>query len=282
MPIEFYQDGDEIRIRQSFISPTVYLDHWAIRMFSDDLVLQNRFVNIIKKKGGTLLLSNFSCSEFAVASDARHALDAEIFINRLLPNVFLTDFALDKVLQQEIAEPDNLKRFWPSADLPQLKFFAERAYKGSKEFTTLQGFFSLAHLHDTEINSAKSDYVAMIKKNILELKLNQSYIAKARSTQPNNKRPRTLIIMGELMRGFILDNAAPILENDIIDMTHAIMSVNCCDYVLLDGAWLSRIENMRHRISKTGSNMSIAKCFSRKKNGIESFLRDLEEFSHLN
>ncbi len=64
---------------------------------------------------------------FAAPSDPRHANDAESFIERLLPNLYLINFALDKVLEREQSEPNNLKRFCPPADLPQLKLFAERA-----------------------------------------------------------------------------------------------------------------------------------------------------------
>jgi hypothetical protein len=60
MPIEFFPTSSEVRVWQSFISPTVYLDHWAIRLFSDNLALQDRLVNALRSKGGTLLLSNIS------------------------------------------------------------------------------------------------------------------------------------------------------------------------------------------------------------------------------
>lgn len=65
------------------------------------------------------------------------------------------------------------------------------------------------------------------------------YVAKARRIYPSDKRPRTLLILGELMRSFNLDINAPITENDVIDLLHAAMPVNCCDFVLLDGPWLS-------------------------------------------
>ena len=154
MPIEFFDATSETRVRQSFVSPTVYLDHWAIRMFSDDLALQDRLVKALRSKGGTLLLSNISFSEFAVPSDARHAADAEDFIERLLPNIYLTDFALDKVLEQERSEPNNAKRFWPSADLPQLELFAER--QDAPLGFTMRGFITPAH-----VNRARSPFGAI-------------------------------------------------------------------------------------------------------------------------
>lgn len=278
MPIEFFDASSEVRVRQSFVSPTVYLDHWAIRMFSDDLALQDRLVKALQSKGGTLLLSNISFSEFAVPSDARNAADAENFIERLLPNIYLTDFALDKVLEQERSEPNNAKRFWPSADLPQLKLFAERAQDAPLGFT-MRGFITLAHVNRAGITEVTTDVVHQVKCRFEAARADPAYVAKARAVQPNDNRPRTLVILGELMRGFHLDPAAPISDNDVVDLLHAAMPINCCDYVLLDGAWAERVEKMKQRIAKTGSTMPLAKCFSSRGQGVQAFLQDLETFA---
>ncbi len=63
-------------------------------------------------------------------------------------------------------------------------------------------------------------------------------------------------------------------------MLHAAMPINCCDYVLLDGAWAERVEKMRRRIAKVGSVMPLAKCFSRRNDGVQAFLGELEAFDH--
>lgn len=279
MPIDFFDASDGVHVRQSFISPTVYLDHWAIRLFSDDADLQDRFVNALRAKGGTLLLSNLSFSEFAAAIDPRHCRDAEAFLERLLPNIFLTDFALDKVLEQERTEPNNVRRFWPSADLPQLKLFAERA-QDSPLGITMHGFITLAHVNRAELSEATDSLTSMIKNGLEGSRSDPAYVAKVRNVSPSDSRPRTLVILGELMRGFHLDRAAPISENDVIDLLHAVMPVNCCDYVLLDGPWAERVEKMRQRIVKAETNMPIAKCFSSRGNGVVAFLADLEAFAN--
>jgi len=248
-------------------APTVYLDHWAIRLFSDNQTFQDRFVNAVMAKRGTLLLSTFSFSEFTKASDPHHCLVAERFIERLLPNIFLTDFGLDKVNEQELKEPDNSRRFWPTADLPQLKLFAEINQSSPLGFS-MQGFITLAHTHRGYLSEVAGSTAPFIKK--------------ARTTLPSNNRTRTMIIMSELMRGFYLDPNASIQENDIFDMIHAAMPLNCCDYVLLDGPWMERVEKMRLRIAKAQIDMPIAKCFSQRNNGVTRFLEDLESFDRSN
>ena len=271
MPIDFFQAPDGVHVRQSFDSPTVYLDHWAIRMFSDDLEIQDRFVNALMSKGGTLLLSNFSFEEFGRATDPRHCRDAEAFLERLLPNIFLTDFALDKVFAQELTEPNNQKRFWPSADLPQLKLFAELG-------CTMHGFITLAYRNRVELCKLSNDLSQITLGALESARSDPAYVVKARNTRPSDARPRTWVILGELMRGFNLDRTARMSMNDTIDLMHAAMPVNCCDYVLLDGPWVERVEKMGQRIVKAAMNMPIAKCFSKRGNGVAAFLADLEAF----
>ncbi len=277
MPIDFFQAPDGVHVRQSFDSPTVYLDHWAIRMFSDDLELQDRFVNALMSKCGTLLLSHLSLGEFARATDPRHCRDAEAFLERLLPNIFFTNLALDEVLKQELTEPNNQKRFWPSEDLPQLKLFAERAQSTQLGFT-MDGFITLAHSNRVELSELTNNSIRMILDALENARSDPSYVVKARNTLPSDARPRTLIILGELMRGFNLDHTAPISENDAIDLLHAAMPVNCCDYVLLDSPWAERVEKMRQRIVKATTDMPITRCFSKRGNGIAAFLTDIEAF----
>lgn len=278
MPINFFMASDGVHVSQSFDSPTVYMDHWAIRMFSDNQEIQDRFVNALMLKGGTILISNVSFGEFAKATDFRHCQDAEAFLERLLPNIFITDFALDKVLVQEQAEPNNQRRFWPSADLSQLKLFAERAPHTPHCFT-MKGFISQAYIHRARLSMLSENVARSIVVAVENSRKDPVYIRKAKNTDPSEKRTRTMIILGELLRGYNLDPNSKMSENDAIDLIHAAMSINCCDFVLLDGPWTERVEKMRNRIAKSGMDMPIAKCFSNRGNGLESFLAELEAFS---
>jgi len=82
MPIEFFDSAEGRKVGQTFDSPTVYLDHWAMRLFSDDLHLQHRFVKALLTKRGTLLVSHISMAELGGASDPQHVIDAEKFLER--------------------------------------------------------------------------------------------------------------------------------------------------------------------------------------------------------
>jgi hypothetical protein len=279
MPIELYDAPDGVHARQSFDSPSVYLDHWAIRLFSDDLSLQDRFVGTLLAKKGTLLLSNISLAEFSDLSDPRHCYQTEKFFERLLPNIYFTDLAFDKILWSEEREPDNVKRFWPPADLTQLKIFVEHASRQAP-YLTMKGFVALAHLHRDEISESTRSLKKLLVGGLSASRRDPKYVASARNIAPSNKRPRTLLIFGELMRTFTLDDNAKMSENDSIDLLHAAMPVNCCDYVLLDSAWAERVQKMKLRISKTSLNMPIAACFSRRNDGVEQFLTALSNHAN--
>ena len=261
-------------MRQAFISPTVYLDHWAIRLFSDDIILQDRLVTTLLARGGTLLLSNFSFVEFARDDDRRHSVAAEEFVERLLPNIYFTDFAFDKLHEQERREPDNRQRFWPSADLPQLKLFAERVREAPLGFT-MQGFITMARDNFAALQATTKETVQVIRSGLETQRADPEYVSKARNVLPTAERTRTFVIMAELMREFILDPGLSISDNDVMDLLHAAMPVNCCDFVLLDGAWADRVSKMKQRLQRAQSIMPVAKCYSRRNNGVASFLDDL-------
>jgi hypothetical protein len=277
MPIEFFDSPEGLKVGQSFDSPTIYLDHWAIRLFSDDRTLQDRLVTALLQKRGTLLVSHFSMAELGAAADPRHVIDAEQFLERCIPQLFLTDFRLDEVLARERNESINATRFWPTADLPQLKLFGERSRAAGRSFT-MAGFANVAYGHRTAIGRLMNDMACKMKGAVEKARTDPDYVRKARDAPLNDRRPRTLLIIGELLRGFILDSNAPISENDAVDLIHAAMPLNCCDYVLLDGSWAERVVKMKLRLAKSPMVMPLAKCFSRRNDGINTFLTEFENF----
>lgn len=278
MPIEFIATADGEYVQQGFLSPTVYMDHWAIRLLSDDRTLQDRFVKALQAKRGTLLLSNISLSEFSAASDAHHCRDAEILFSRVMPNIYFTDFALlDKLLAREEAQPDSEMRQIPPPDLWMLKFCAENARDTSGKLT-MNGIVTLSHTHRDQLIAATDSMVQMVRHGIERTRNDPFYMAKFRKLMPDGARPRTEIILGELLRDFKLGQTKPISDNDVLDLLHAVMPINCCDFVLLDGPWTERIEKMRRRIQKANLVMPIAQCFSKRNEGVFDFLKGLEGF----
>ena len=164
MPIRLIPQDGEVYVEQTFESPTVYLDHWAIRKFTDDVKLQDRFVDALMSRGGTLLLSTISFAEFASAYDSRHAFDAEGFLDRLLPNIFLTNFNIAALLEREEREPNNQQRFWPPADLTQLKALAQYAAEGPPYRLTMRGFIGPVRQHRSVMCEALQNLTSSLRE----------------------------------------------------------------------------------------------------------------------
>jgi hypothetical protein len=86
MPLEFFVKDGETHAKQSFDALTVYFDYWAICDFSDDLMLQDRFVKTMQAKRGTFVLSHTNLAGFTNGSDPRYADAAERFLDRCRRN----------------------------------------------------------------------------------------------------------------------------------------------------------------------------------------------------
>lgn len=277
MPMEFFVKDGETRARQSFDSPTVYFDHWAICEFSDDLTLQDRFVKAMQAKHGTFVLSHTNLAEFTNMSDPRHAEAAENFLERLMPNVYLTDFKLDEAEAFENQPGYAGQRMWPSSDLPMLKFIAERSVDAGGRFT-LAGFISLSYLYRDQLSKTFNEVNQTLLDAINQVRADPVYVKKARQSVPDNNRTKTRVVMSELIRELTIDPKVTITVNDVVDFKHAILAISCCDYVLLDGKWEQRVRTMTKRTTQQGLHMSFAKCFSKRGNGVNDFLSHLEVF----
>jgi hypothetical protein len=118
----------------------------------------------------------------------------------------------------------------------------------------------------------------MIRVGIEAQRADPAYVRAARNIRPTAKRVRMIVIMSELMREFILDPRLTLSDNDLMDMIHAAMPVNCCDFVLLDGAWADRVAKMKQRIQKAGAVMPVADCYSRRDDGVARFLDALSHY----
>ncbi len=277
MPMKFILKNNEICVQQSFDSPTVYFDHWAICDFSEDLNLQNKFIETMREKKGTLILSHTNLIEFSKASDPKHAKAAENFIEQLMPNVYMTDFDLEKAIEFEKQPKYKDQKMWPSADLPMLKLLAERSIIAGTSLS-FAGFIKLSHINSDSIAKTFQASNESILTALIKQRNNPIYVEKARRSVPDKIRPKTWVIMGELMRELTIDTKSTITINDIADWQHAILSVSCCDYVLLDRKWEQRVQAMTDRAKKQKLDFKFAKCFSKRNDGLNRFLNELKAY----
>ena len=78
-------------IRHELIRPAVYLDHWALMLFSENDALRQRFIHTLRQAGGTLCLSLLNCVELCRPCDPRHAEAVDRLIDDLSPQLFFID-----------------------------------------------------------------------------------------------------------------------------------------------------------------------------------------------
>ena len=93
--------------------------------------------------------------------------------------------------------------------------------------------------------------------------------------------------LGALRGGFVVVGNVPTTDGTIATIGAGALQVinrhgkvvqTWTDPVLLDGPWAERVVKMKLRLGKSPMVMPIAKCFSRRNNGISAFLADLESF----
>jgi len=114
-------------VTQTLTEPSVFLDTWAIRRFSEDAALGARFRVALVARPGTLVLSALSLTDFVGLSDCRHTEAAGEFVDSLCPRIFFIDFDPFKVRQREYDVIAGLTRECPAGDYGFLLHFAEPA-----------------------------------------------------------------------------------------------------------------------------------------------------------
>jgi hypothetical protein len=66
-----------------------------VRLFSDQLSLQDRLINGLKAAQGTLLFSSQNLAEFCALNDQACAERCEALLSRVLSNLYIADFSAD-------------------------------------------------------------------------------------------------------------------------------------------------------------------------------------------
>jgi len=264
-------------VTMTFGPPAVYFDHWAIRLFSQAGELQDRFVETLHRRAATFVLSTWNMAEFSGHTDVQNALDAERLLDRLMPRVYVTDFDFERAMNMDMeALEKNLRVFMPPSRWV-LKGMAQRA-QANDEPLSLRGLLAEATLQRDRLGPVFDTLARDVREKILEMRESPAYVKAARDGRLGKDRPRLFAVLGELQREFIIDPSSVVTTNDVTDMLHAALPAMGCDFVLLDAAWVSRVEKLGRRATEHGFGLPLARCFSRRDDGIERFLAALERF----
>lgn len=265
--------------RQTLVSPSVYLDHWAVRKLSEDIELCSRFVNAIKNRNGTLALSWLNLVEFSRVFDTSHANAAGKMVQDLYPNLFLIQIDPFIVIEQEDILVNQTGIDPPHADNNLLKgvlllkpeklglFDAIQLFQAGQESDLSRSYDSLV---ETTLRKTKELNERISDERDPEVNLHKTKTSKAYSVG-------TRFILREIMRQLFLDRRTSLNENDAIDLVHTVVPTSYCDFILLDGRWRNLVERTRESFGKDNVGFTIAKPYSEKNNGLGKFINDLQD-----
>ena len=267
-----------LRIKQVESTPTVYLDHWALRHISTTDELCNRFAQSLLSSNGTLMLSWLNLVEFAKVTD-RHQTDAaERLIEAVLPNVFFMEINPFTVIEREDRLLAGGTPIPPHADTGFLKAFAALKPSSLKPFTAHE---LLSTPGEADMSSLLDSLADTIAKQTAALRTEVDSDENFRSAirrLPSGPilQQGTRYVLRELARTFFIDRSLKVSRNHAIDLLHSVVPVAYCDLVLLDKHWEEQIERMRTRFADAKLSVPVARAFSRRKNGLDRFLLALK------
>jgi hypothetical protein len=277
--LEMSANGTPIVIQQDS-PPTVYLDHWALRKFSQNPALAQRFTRMLEKRRGTLALSWLNLAEFSKVTDPDQGRMAEEFYAANLPRIFFLDSDPFSVIRREdvILSGGAVAPVAPHADAAFLSTFAHLEPDTFSGFTVRELFRSVQNdqlqLDFNRLADAVAEGIQRLRIEHEQKRDFRSAVARLPSGPAIQRGTR--YILRELARTLLIDRGVKVSRNHAIDFMHAVVPVSYCEFVLLDKHWVKQVELVRSRLNGTHLNPPLARAYSEKSDGIEKFFLDLE------
>lgn len=264
-----------LRVVQSFDFPAVYLDHWAVRLFSSDEALGQRFLRALKGSGGVLVVSHVNLVEVTGPDDTRHAEEVAAFFESVLPNIYFAMFDVQQAIDQEKCPRDTRIRLPAPPDVELLLRVSRERPDDFRPFTIARLIKAVA-AHRDRLGVEWHESNQRLADHINEVRANPTTLEQAVKFTGHPSNVPTLAVLQELLRSLFLDKMLIVGRNDAGDIHHAIISIAYCDYVLLDGKWEALHERMVRRFTELRFPINVAKVFSKRRQGVELFLKELE------
>lgn len=271
-------NGD-LEAGQQDMSPTVYLDHWALRTFSEDEEWANRLTTALRSRQGTLALSWTNLAEFARVTDHRQARLAETLIEANLPHIFLLEVNPFTVIECEDQLLAGGPHIPPHGDQDFLKALVMLKPRAVALFTAHDLFNAMQKQELAQRPNRMADtFVSRLETMRNEMQVDSAFrVALGRQATTAPIQRGTRFILRELVRALILDKGTKITHNYALDFFHAVVPVAYCDFVLLDGYWETQVDRVRSRFQVSDFPVPMATVYSRRRAGLERFIRQLEQ-----
>ena len=283
--IEFsLTDAGNLAIQQQMHSPAVYLDHWAMRRISEDSALETRFVEVLTRKAGTLVISWLNLFEFTKMRDPKTVRAAEKLLEDVIPQLFFIESNPFKVMENEAhLSAGYVGSGAPQADTDLLRGLTFLRPAGLKAFTA-EGLITF--LHEADIGKMIDELSSTVVERIEAMRVEMDSSVSVENLIRHRPQNRTFVngtaqILQELLRRFLYDRRINVTINDGIDLLHTVVPVSYCDFVLLDRHWAKEVNRMRQQFQRDHLKLPLAHVFSEPKDGIGRFLVQLSEYSDI-
>jgi hypothetical protein len=259
MGIEIVRHADgRVLLRQRLVRPVVYLDHWAVRLFSEDLPLQDRFVHALQQSRGTWLFACANLMEFVAMTDLDQAVAAEELLRRAMPSVYVADLYSDPGFALS-------KKAVPSDDPPDehwmLKDLAARAHIAGGTLNTTR-FVQEAVLQRAVLlplfEEFKKQVVNAIRASAADQE-KQRLASKFKSVAAMNVGDA---LLAELLREPHINQSFRIDDHHAMDLVHTVPAATVCDYLLLDRGWTARLNSAADRMQRAGVRGKVGRAFA--------------------
>lgn len=270
-------DAGDLQVTQAMTSPAVYLDHWALRLISEDAGFSAAITGALEVRRGTLALSWGNLAEFLRVTVPDQTDRAEKLVQANLARLFLIEVDPFVVISREDKLLAGAPRRPPHADADLLRLLA-KINPGSVAPFSVRGLFH--GLIDPEVDQRPTALADRFIRSVQQLRLDYTSdptLAQAVRADPEGPplQAGTRFILRELIRPLVVDQRKQTTQNDVMDFFHTIVPVAYCDYVLLDKHWAAQVAQARSRFNQVGLSVPMAAIFSRGRTGVEQLLDEL-------
>jgi hypothetical protein len=255
----------EVRATGTFSRPLVYLDHWAIRRFSQSPEIAQRLLRVLTDRGH-LAISVALMYEIGRQDAGASVNDITALLSRVGERFWLLDV---QALRVERRMRDcGLSLDEASLDVEEAMGCATVTQFESGWLTADQVLVRFRH--DREGARKWDELLAPLKAGIREMIEKARHHAWHGPISVDASGGAASTCLGELVRAAIDAPKKPV-DNDSVDIFHAAVPLAVCDFVLLDDGWKQRAEDIPKPPRR-------AEVFSGKKGQIEAFLDALERW----
>lgn len=271
-------EGDKLLVIQNAKRPMIYFDNWAINKFSKEAFWGDKFIEIVKRIGGTVSFSILNLYEIVIRDDEKQKDEIAKFVSKL--DDALIEINPYKVIKRERLSANNSDECFNNSAWAQQGLIEKLALYG-RPLKPLNVAEIIYQLND-EIKCGLSIEVDFFEKKLMPLiKLCREIEEKKKAAKYHvgNKiklkkihMPYTEELIEYAINYIVSNEAMNMGEKEWRDLYHLIVPLAYCDFVLVDKRWV-------HFSKTTGLQYpDIAKVYT--SNSVINFINELKDYNY--